>query len=95
MAAEELQLLDVMLGVFAPEHGQFHPIGIHDQEQQQLDRPVTHVLGPLLLDRAGLDAPDRLALQDLEVGDLSSTAMVQIPWRASRGGRWRSTTGPS
>jgi hypothetical protein len=39
-AAEVVQLLDVVRVVLARECGQFHPTGLHDQEQQQVDRPV-------------------------------------------------------
>ena len=81
---EEPQLLDIMLGILGAEHGQFHPTGMDDQKQQEIDRPVADVLELSLLDRAGPSPSDRFPLQDLEVGDTSSTATVQRPRRASR-----------
>jgi hypothetical protein len=59
-----------VLGILAVERGKFHPTSMHDQEQQQVDRPMADVLELTVLDRVGLRSPGRPPLQDLEVGDL-------------------------
>src|SRR5437868_7109219 len=57
---------NVVLGVFRGFHSDFHPTGVDDQEQQQVDGPVTGIVEFLLLDAARNRPPDRLPFQHLE-----------------------------
>jgi hypothetical protein len=67
--AKSPQLFDVMPGILLCHHGRLHPTGVKDQEQEQIHGTVARVLELLLLDRTRNGAPDRVALENLKVGD--------------------------
>src|SRR4029077_18061726 len=46
---------------------------VHDEEKQDIDRPVSRVIVLALFDRAGDRRPARVSFQDLEVGLLVGT----------------------
>jgi len=65
-----LQFLDVVIRIFLGLDCQFHPAGVNDQEQQQVDRAMPNIFEFLVLDGAGDGSPDRTSFQYLKVGDL-------------------------
>ena len=67
---ESLQLLDIVRRVFRLDARRFHPAAMNDQEVQNVDRPMSGVLELPLFDRARDRTTDRMAFQDLMVGDL-------------------------
>ena len=77
--AEQPQRLDVVGRVVGSQDAQLHPSGVHDQEQQQVDRAVSGVLEFLLLDVTRKRPTDRLAFQHLKVGHFIGTDDPDAP----------------
>src|SRR5947209_15590891 len=68
--AKSSQGPDVSLRILLGLDSQFHPAGVDDQEQQQVNRAMPDVLELLMFDRARPRTPDRTPLQNLQVGHL-------------------------
>jgi len=68
--AKSSQGPDVALRILLGLDSQFHPAGVDDQEQQQVNRAMPDVLELLMCDRARPRTPDRTPLQNLQVGHL-------------------------
>lgn len=70
IASKLLQSLDVVRGILVLRATSLHLSRRDAQEQQHVDGAVADVLELLLLDGAGNGAPNRVALQGLEIGHL-------------------------
>src|ERR1700676_5497657 len=69
-ATKRFQFPDVVLRVLLGLDGHFHPPGVDDEEEQQVDCSMPDVLELLLLDGARDRSPDRVVFQNLVVGHL-------------------------
>src|SRR5437879_6374905 len=69
-AATIAQGLEVGSGILGRQLAGFHLAARRDQQQQQVDRALADVFILLLFEMTRKDAPERLALPNLEIGNL-------------------------
>ena len=68
--AESLQFFDIVHRVLRLDARRFHQAAVNDQEVQNVDRSMASVLELPLLNRAGDRTPNRVAFENLMVGNL-------------------------